>query len=103
MHTDSKRDGMSDFLCTISNQFFIRDDKLHMIYNMKGQDLYYGVFHNYPWACYVYNKMYERLLGFYPELTMGGIKFFVGSAHIYERHFNKLKRLFEKSTPLRVV
>ncbi|HRT02751.1 MAG TPA: hypothetical protein P5513_02290 [Candidatus Diapherotrites archaeon] len=36
MHTDSKRDGMSDFMCTISNQFFIREDKLHMIYVLKG-------------------------------------------------------------------
>lgn len=103
MHTDSKRDGMSDFLCTISNQFFIRDDKLHMIYNMKGQDGVFGIYHNYPWSCYVYNMMLERLRVKYPELETGSIKFFVGSFHIYERHFKKLKRLFEKSTPLRVV
>lgn len=95
MHTDSKRDGMSDFLCTISNQFFIRDDKLHMIYNMKGIDLYYGIFHNYPWSCYVYNKMYNGLTNFYPQLQKGWIKFFAGSGHIYQKQFKRLKKLFQ--------
>jgi len=94
MHTDSKRDGMSDFLCTICNQFFIRDDKLCMIYEMKGIDLFYGIFHNYPWSCYVYNKMFNELKQYYPNLEKGWIKFFVGSAHIYERHFKRLRKLF---------
>jgi len=59
---------MSDFLCTISNQFFIRDGKLLMNYTMKGQDLIHGLFNNYPWSVYVYNKMYDELLPTYPEL-----------------------------------
>lgn len=94
MHTDSKRDGMSDFLCTISNQFFIRDGKLLMNYTMKGQDLIHGLFNNYPWSVYVYNKMYDELLPTYPELQKGIITFMVGSLHIYERHFKRLERLF---------
>jgi len=50
MHTDSKRDGMHDFLCTISNQFLIRDGKLFMIYTMKGQDVFTGLKNNVAWA-----------------------------------------------------
>lgn len=103
MHTDSKREGMSDFLCTISNQFFIRDNRLHMIYNMKGQDGVFGIYHNYPWACYVYQKMLKALKQIYPELEYGFIKFFVGSFHIYERHFKKLQKLFQNRRPKRVV
>lgn len=103
MHTDSKRDGMSDFLCTISNQFFIRNNKLHMIYNMKGQDGVFGIYHNYPWSVFVYQKMYKKLKQTYPELEYGFIKFFVGSFHIYERHFKKLQKLFQNRKPKRVV
>ncbi len=96
MHTDSKRNGMSDFLCTIANQFLIRDGKLNMVYLMKGTDMVYGIFHNYPWSCYVYNKMYQALKPFFPQLQFGWIRFFTGSAHIYERHFKKLEKLFKK-------
>ncbi len=103
MHTDSKRDGMSDFMCTISNQFFIREDKLHMIYVLKGQDLVFGIYHNWPWACYVYNKMFNELKQYYSNLEKGWVKFFVGSAHIYERHFKKLKKLFQDTEPKRFV
>lgn len=96
MHTDSKRDGMHDFLCTISNQFLIRDGKLEMIYTMKGQDLRFGLPQNVAWAIQVYNKMLESLKSTYPELDYGKITFNVGSLHLYENQFKKLRKLFSK-------
>lgn len=35
--------------CTISNQFMIRDNKLHCIVNMRSNDLFYGFQYDFAW------------------------------------------------------
>jgi len=66
MQTDYKEDGKNDFLCTTWNQFLIRDNKLYMFYVMRSNDSYFGTINNIPWAMYVYNDMYKKLLEYYP-------------------------------------
>jgi thymidylate synthase len=66
MHSDFKEDGKNDFLCTTWNQFLIRDNKLYMYYVMRSNDSYFGTINNIPWAMYVYNDMYNKLLETYP-------------------------------------
>ncbi len=95
MHCDSKKYDMSDFLCTMYNQFLIRNDELNMIYVMKSNDIKFGIPQNLAWAIYVYNHMLHTLQKTYPSLNYGTIHWFVGSIHIYERHFKKLKKFFE--------
>jgi thymidylate synthase len=96
MHEDCCRDGMHDFMCTISNQFLIRDNTLWSIYNIRSNDAVFGFFNDFYWACYVYKQLYQTLALTYPELKYGPMIWFAGSFHIYERHFNLLREIVEK-------
>lgn len=103
MHSDFRQNGKNDFLCTTWNQFFIRDNELHMFYVMRSNDAYFGTINNIPWAMYVYRDMYNKLLETYPDLCMGVIHWQSTSWHLYQGQFAKLRKLFENSTPKRVV
>lgn len=94
IHTDWCKDGMHDFICTFYQQFFIRDNKLHCIVNMRSNDCIFGTFNDIPWFEYVYYKMYNALTKgntpVYPGLKMGTMTFIANSFHCYERHFSVL-------------
>lgn len=78
-----------DFVCTMYLQFFIRNDKLYMITNMRSQDIYFGTRND----IYCFMSMQTRLaeeLG----VALGTYQHFCGSLHIYEQHFHKLNKLF---------
>jgi thymidylate synthase len=93
MHYDSTKDGMKDFCCTYYNQFFIRDNKLISIYNMRSNDAIYGYLNDLAWACYVYQQLYTELLKTYPNLQIGEIIWQAASFHVYERHFELLEKI----------
>lgn len=98
MHEDCCANGMHDFMCTISNQFLIRDDRLVSIYNIRSNDAIFGFFNDFYWACYIYKQLYQTLALTYPELKYGPMIWFAGSFHVYERHFNLLHEIVEKGT-----
>jgi len=89
------RDGMSDWICTYANQFFIRNNKLQSVYIMRSNDAVYGWINDFFWACYVYNKLYIELKEKYIDLQIGTIDWFSGSWHIYDRHFDLLQKIVE--------
>lgn len=89
------RDGMSDWICTYANQFFIRNNKLYSLYMMRSNDAVYGWINDFFWSCYVYNELYSELREVYPDLQIGTIDWFSGSWHLYERHFDLLKKIVE--------
>lgn len=95
MHEDYCKNGMHDFMCTISNQFLIRDNKLISIYNIRSNDAIFGFFNDFYWACYVYKNLFDILSAIYPELQYGPLIWFAGSFHVYERHFSLLKDIVE--------
>lgn len=97
IHKDYNKDGMSDFICTYYNQFFIRYNKLISIYNMRSNDFIYGFFNDFYWACHVYKKLYKELLKFYPDLETGDLIWQASSLHVYERHFPILETIYNKS------
>ena len=68
IHYDSIKDGMNDFICTMYNSFYIRNNKLYSIYNMRSNDIIYGFFNDFYWSCYVYMKLYNYLLLTYNNL-----------------------------------
>ena len=96
MHEDYKQNGKNDFLCTQFNQFLIRNNKLQMFYVMRSNDARYGLFINFPWACYVYGEMLQKLQLTYPELESGMIHWYSTSFHLYQRHFKMLKKMFKE-------
>jgi len=93
MHIDYNKDGMSDFICTTSNQFFIRNDSLISVYNIRSNDAVFGYNNDFYWAQYVHKKLYYDLIEKYPKLKLGDLIWNAGSIHIYERHFKYLDDL----------
>lgn len=91
MHTDFNADGMNDFVCTLANHFFIRDEKLVMHVTMRSCDLVFGAGNDWPWFRYVQNKLAQAL-----NIECGDFIFTAGSAHVYERHYKFLDEWMKK-------
>ena len=98
MWKDFNNDGMNDFICTFDTQCFIRDNKLCYIVNMRSCDFIFGFFNDFFWHCNVYNKLYQELIQFgYKDLQIGKIIWIANSLHVYERHFEMIKKIVEAS------
>jgi thymidylate synthase len=87
MWQDYNRDGMSDFMCTNAVQYMIRDGQLVAIVQMRSNDVVFGYRNDYAWQKYVADRMTEDLKLSHPPKII----WHVGSLHVYERHFDKVK------------
>jgi len=90
MHLDYSRDGMSDFMCTYANTFYIRDGKLDSHYLMRSNDAVFGYNNDYAWARYVQNQLAEDL-----GIEVGNLIWTASNFHVYERHFNFIEELLD--------
>lgn len=90
MQIDYNRDGMSDFVCTNTTQYLIRDERLHAIVNMRSNDVVLGYRNDFAWQAFVRDQMLEDLKKFMP-LEKGEIIWQAGSLHVYERHFHLIE------------
>lgn len=93
MHTDYCKNGMTDFMCTFGNQFFIRNNKLVSHYIMRSNDAVFGYNNDYHWAKHVQQKLHRDLLDTYPTLEIGDIIWTASTLHVYERHFKFITEL----------
>lgn len=93
MWVDYNQDGMSDFMCTWGTHQIIDNNKLIYIVNQRSSDLIFGFFNDFAHHCEVYKKLYNDLKQKYKDLEIGWISFNFGSLHIYERHFDMLKKI----------
>lgn len=100
IYKDYKRDGMHDMICTMYSHFFIRNNKLYMIHNMRSNDIRYGfICSDLAWNCFVYQNMLADLkANGYPGLEVGTIIWTSDSMHLYSRHFEDLKGYFEDNS-----
>lgn len=96
MHEDFKRDGMNDFICTLSHQFFIRGGKLHSVVNMRSNDAIYGFFNDFAWFATVHKRLLNNLNNQGMSVGLGNLIYSANSFHIYEKHFNLLKKITQK-------
>jgi thymidylate synthase len=87
MWEDYKRDGMSDFMCTNTVQYMIRNEQLVAIVQMRSNDVVFGYRNDYAWQKHVADTLTADL-GLTKEPK---IIWHVGSLHVYERHFDKVK------------
>jgi thymidylate synthase len=90
MHLDYNRDGMSDFMCTYANTFYVRDNKLVSHYLMRSNDAVFGYNNDYAWAKYVQNQLAEDL-----GIEVGELIWTASNFHVYERHFNFIEELID--------
>ena len=91
MHTDYKLNGMSDFICTNTVQYLIRDNKLHALVYMRSNDAVFGYKNDYAWQKHVLDRMVLDLNDHALNITAGNIYWNVASLHVYERHFDLIK------------
>lgn len=85
-----------DVPCTISDQFLIRDNRLHVIHNMRSSDIWLGV----PYDIFSFSMLAAYicidLRDTYPDLQLGNMYFNAGSRHLYDTHFETAATLLSK-------
>lgn len=96
IHDDWNRDGMSDFICTNTVQYLIRDNQLHVVVQMRSNDAIFGYRNDYAWQKYMQQTVIECLLENEIKVYPGDIYWNVASLHIYERHY-KLIELYDET------
>tara|TARA_B100000963_G_scaffold343978_1_gene346366 strand:- start:16095 stop:16751 length:657 start_codon:yes stop_codon:yes gene_type:complete len=78
--------GKNDFICTNSVTYYIRDDELHCVVQMRSNDVIFGYRNDYAWQEYVLKELATEL-----DVDVGSIYWQVQNLHVYERHFNLVK------------
>ena len=83
-----------DYPCTSNVQFYIRDGKLSLSWNMRSQDAIFGMANDFFAAGMFLQMMLNHLNRYDDSIKLGTVTFNVVSYHIYERHFELLKSPF---------
>ena len=86
MHQIYNINGMSDFMCTNTVQYFIRENVLSAYVSMRSNDVVFGYRNDFAWQKHVLEELGAEL-----GIETGDIIWNVGSLHVYERHFNLIK------------
>jgi len=93
--------GKSDFICTNAQAVYIRDGKLHMVSQMRSNDVVFGYKNDYAWAQYLMDKFVQdynteanirNTTSTFGEpvqlITKGDLIWSVMNLHVYSRHFD---------------
>ena len=84
--------GKSDFICTNAQTFYIRDGLLHMVSQMRSNDVVFGYKNDYAWAQHLMDKAVGDLNTDYGmNLQKGQLTWQVMNLHVYEKHFHLVK------------
>lgn len=87
-----------DFPCTMFLQFLIRDKQLHLICNMRSNDLILGFCYDAATFTIFQEKMLLELKENIPDLKMGHYFHFASSMHVYERHYKMIDDVLKNTT-----
>jgi thymidylate synthase len=82
-----------DVPCTLNLQFFIRDEKLHLIVQMRSNDLILGTALDVPAFTFMQEMMAMELgldVGFYYHTS--------NSMHVYERHYQMCEDILKNAS-----
>lgn len=84
--------GKNDFICTNAVSYYIRDNKMHCVVQMRSNDVVFGYKNDYAWQKYLLNKVVDRYLdkNIFDDLEAGNIYWQVQNLHVYQRHFKLL-------------
>ena len=88
-----KENGKNDFICTNAVTYYIRDERLHCVVQMRSNDVIFGYRNDYAWQKHVLEKLEGDLYynGGHPLKKGGTIHWQVQKLHVYERHFELVK------------
>lgn len=82
-----------DVPCTLSLQFLIRDNQLHLHVNMRSNDLIWGATYDLFSFTMLQECMMLELRDEYPDLQLGRYYHTAGSLHLYKRHYTLAKQM----------
>lgn len=100
IHADYNRDGMSDFICTNAVQYLIRDGKLHVVVQMRSNDVVFGYRNDWAWQKTVQNSIVDELAFYAIDVEPGDIIWNAASLHVYGRHFSLIQNFIETGDPM---
>ena len=86
MQTDFNTDGMSDFMCTNTVQYMVRNGQLNAYVNMRSNDAVFGYKNDIAWQKTVLNRLSKDL-----DIPVGHVNWFATSLHVYERHWKLIE------------
>jgi len=104
IHIRSPQDSIlatKDVPCTLSLQFFLREDKVHMVVSMRSSDLIFGIAYDIPAFTLFQEVLAKDLtarLG--RPIGLGHYTHISNSLHIYEKHFKMVEGIL-KNDPLK--
>lgn len=93
LNKDHLQSTTKDVPCTYAINFRIRNNTLNMTVHMRSQDAIYGMGNDLPCFSFIHEMMYESLKATYPNLNYGIYYHIADSFHVYERHFDMLKKI----------
>lgn len=82
-----RHEGNKDVPCTLTLHWFIRDNKLSVIVNMRSNDVVLGFTNDVFQFTMLQECMVMALRTVYPDLELGFYYHNAGSMHIYNQHF----------------
>jgi len=86
-----KENGKNDFICTNAVTYYIRNNMLHAVVQMRSNDVIFGYRNDYAWQRHVQEKLQDDLYYNGVKLDLGYIHWHVQNLHVYERHFDLVK------------
>ena len=93
---EDNENGKSDFICTNAVTYYIRDNILHSVVQMRSNDVVFGYKNDYAWQRHLMKRLVEDYngLNMYDKgdhIEEGHITWQVQNLHVYERHFHLVK------------
>ncbi len=82
-----------DQVCTLQSLFHIRENKLYMTLTMRSNDVIYGFMTDWAFFSVLHYHTYLTLKDWYPDLEMGSYTHISHSMHVYERHYDMIKKM----------
>jgi len=86
-----KENGKNDFICTNAVTYYIRNNMLHAVVQMRSNDVIFGYRNDYAWQRHIQERLQDDLYYNGVKTELGHIYWQVQSLHVYERHFHLVK------------
>ena len=83
--------GKNDFICTNAVTYYIRNNELQAVVQMRSNDVVFGYKNDYAWQRYVMELICQDLSSGKNTLKPGFLTWQVQNLHVYERHFHLVK------------
>lgn len=83
--------GGNDHVCTMYVSYIIRDNRVHAVVSMRSNDIRFGLIGaDLDWQITILNRLAADL-----DIEVGNVHWHAVSLHLYERHFDKLLKLYK--------